>query len=115
MLALQCMHDNLLKRHGFCWALHAKLYPSVKSTEKIQVKHDLGKRLYGGQGQSKIGGANLCHVGITMHACKFVEKAWLLLGAARKVVPISKNRQRKAKLNTTSGRGYMEVNVKTTK
>ena len=30
MLALQCMHDNLLKRHSFCWALHAKWYPSVR-------------------------------------------------------------------------------------
>ena len=24
--ALQWMHDNLLKRHSFCWALHAKWY-----------------------------------------------------------------------------------------
>ena len=30
MLALQCMYDNLLKMHGFCWALHAKWYPSVR-------------------------------------------------------------------------------------
>ena len=37
----------------------------------------------------------------------------LFLGAARKVVPISENRRRKSKLNTTSGVGYMEVNVKT--
>ena len=36
------------------------------STKKIQVKHDLG-RLYGGQGQNKIGRAHLCHVGIAMH------------------------------------------------
>ena len=131
MLGLQCMHDNLFKRHvhGFCWALHAKWYPSVRideenpsktrpreeviwrsrskqnrrctsmscwqcnacmlicwkgiafaghcnqsgthqwgTTKKIQVKHDLGRRLYGGQGQNKIGGAHLRHVGIAMHA-----------------------------------------------
>ena len=29
MLVLQYMHDNLLKRHIFSWALHAKWYPSV--------------------------------------------------------------------------------------
>ena len=68
MLVFQCMHDNLLKMHGFCWVLHAKWYPSVKINEKIQVKHDLGKRLYGGQGQNKIGGAHLGYVGIAMHA-----------------------------------------------
>ena len=38
------------------------------STKKIQVKHDLGRRLYGGQCQHKIGGAHLGHVGIAMHA-----------------------------------------------
>ena len=69
MLALPCMHDNLLKRHSFCWALHAKWYPAVRIDEKkIQIKHDLGKRLYGGQGQHKIGGAHLCHVGIATRA-----------------------------------------------
>ena len=68
MLELQCMHANLLKRHSFCWALHAKWYPSVRIEEKIYVKHDLGRRLYGGQGQHKIGGAHLGHVGITLHA-----------------------------------------------
>ena len=67
MLALQCMHDNLLKMHSFCWELHAKWYPSVKIEEKNQ-KHDLGRRLYGGQGQHKIGGAHLGHVGIAMYA-----------------------------------------------
>ena len=36
--------------------------------KKSQVKHDLWKRLYGGQGQNKIGGAHLGHVGIAMHA-----------------------------------------------
>ena len=34
----------------------------------MQVKHDLGRRLYGGQGQHKIGGAHLGHVAIAMHA-----------------------------------------------
>ena len=68
MLVVQCMHDNLLKRYSFCWALHAKWYPSVRIYENIQVKHDLGKRLFGGQGQHKIGGAHLGHVGIAMHA-----------------------------------------------
>ena len=42
-----------------------------------------------------------------------VEKAYLLMGAARKVVTISEDRRKKSKLNTTSGRGYMEVKVKT--
>ena len=41
--------------------------------KKIQVKHDLGRRLYGGQGQNKIGSAHLCHVGIAMHVWQFVE------------------------------------------
>ena len=36
--------------------------------QKIQVKHNLMKRLYGGQVQNKIGGAHLRHVGIAMHA-----------------------------------------------
>ena len=57
MLVVQFMHDNLLKRHSFCWALHAKWCSSVRIDEKkTQVKHDLGMRLYGGQGQHKIGG-----------------------------------------------------------
>ena len=67
MLVVQCMHDHLLNRHGIFWALHAKWYPSLGSTKKIQVKHNLG-RLYRGQGQSKIGGSHLHHVGIAMHA-----------------------------------------------
>ena len=62
------------------------------STKKIQVKHDLGRRyIYGGQGQHKIGGAHLGHVGIAMHAWLFVEKAKFLLGAARKVVPLKRD------------------------
>ena len=68
MLVVQCMHDNLLKRHSFCWALHNVIPISEDRRKKIQVKHDLGKRLYGGQGQNKIGGAYLGHVGIDMHA-----------------------------------------------
>ena len=83
-----------------------------ESMKKIQVKHDLGSGLYGGQGQNKIGGAHLCHVGIAMQACHFFQKIWLLLNTARKVVPISEDRQRKSKLDTTSGAGYMEVKVK---
>ena len=52
-----------------------KIVPiSKKLTEKIQVEHDLGKRLYECQGQNKIGGAHLGHVGIAMHAWSFVEK-----------------------------------------
>ena len=53
MLALQCMHDNLLK-----------------STKKVQGKYDLGSKLCGGQGQghNKIAGAHLPHVGSAMHA-----------------------------------------------
>ena len=58
MLVVQCMHDHLLKRQ----------YPSVRIDEKNQIKHDLGKRLYGGNGQNKIGGTHLAYVGIAMHA-----------------------------------------------
>ena len=36
------------------------------STKKIQVKHNPGKRLYGGPGQHKIGSAHLGHVGIIL-------------------------------------------------
>ena len=35
MSCWHCMHNNLLKRHSFCWALHAKLYPSVRINERI--------------------------------------------------------------------------------
>ena len=38
------------------------------STKNIQVKHDLGRRVYGGQGQNKIGSAHICDVGSAMHA-----------------------------------------------
>ena len=63
--------------------------------------------------KNKIGGAHLGHVGIVMHAWYFVEKVWLLMGDAHKVVPISEIQRRKYKLNMTSGGGYMEVMVKT--
>ena len=56
---LQYIHDNLSKWHIDCWVLHTKWYPSVRIS-----KHDLGRRLYGGQGQHKIGGAHLGHVGM---------------------------------------------------
>ena len=42
--------------------------PSAPREIKIQVKHDLGRRLHGGHGENKIGGAHLGHVGIAMHA-----------------------------------------------
>ena len=59
MLVVQCMHDkNVLKKHSFCWALHAKWYPSVRLYKENPSKNDLGRRLYGGQGQNKIGGAH---------------------------------------------------------
>ena len=38
MLVVQCMHDNLLKNHSFCWALHAKWCPSVKIVEENPSK-----------------------------------------------------------------------------
>ena len=44
------------------------------STKKIQVKHELGNRLYGSHGQKKIGVAHLRHAGTAMHASYFVEK-----------------------------------------
>ena len=42
--------------------------PTPDRQKKIQVKHNLGRSLYGGQGQHKIEGAHLGHVGIAMHA-----------------------------------------------
>ena len=65
MLVVQCMHDNLLNNLG---AARKVILISEDRCKKIQVKHDLGKRLYGGQGQNKIGGAHLRHVGSAMHA-----------------------------------------------
>ena len=38
------------------------------SMKKIQVKHDLGNRLNGGQGQNKNNSAHLHYVGIAMDA-----------------------------------------------
>ena len=35
--------------------------------KKINVRHDLGNRLYGGQGQHKIEGAHLHHVGFAIY------------------------------------------------
>ena len=29
-MEVKCMHDNFLKRHNFCWALHTKWCPSVR-------------------------------------------------------------------------------------
>ena len=53
----------------------------------------------------------------TMWALQYIHdnlsKWHMIIGAAYKVVPISENRRRKYKLNTTSGGGYMEVKVKT--
>ena len=72
MRTLQCVNDMnercMLKRYSFCWAFHAKWYPSVRIDEENEVKHDLGNRFYGGQGQNKIGGAHIRHVDSTM--CK---------------------------------------------
>ena len=50
--------DNTHKNHTYQWG----------SIKKIQVKHGLGNELNAGQGQNKIEGAHLGHVGITMHA-----------------------------------------------
>ena len=94
---MSCWHCNacmIICWKGMAFVGHCKQSGTHQwgSTKKIQVKHDLRRRLYGGQGQNKIGGAHLHPVGIAMHEWQFVEKAWLLLGAARKVVPISKDR-----------------------
>ena len=42
--------------------------PQWRLMKKIHVKHDFGNRLNGCQGQNKIGGAHLHHVGIEIHA-----------------------------------------------
>ena len=47
------MHDNLLKRHSFCWALNTKWYPSLKIDKENPCLHYLGNRLKRGQGQNK--------------------------------------------------------------
>ena len=69
------IHDNLSKWHMIVGAAH-KVVPISENqrrkyklnTTSIQVKHNLGRRLYGGHGENKIGGAHLGHVGIAMHA-----------------------------------------------
>ena len=69
MWALQYKHDNFSKWHIDCWVLHTKWYPSVRIDEKKkEAIYELGNRLNGGQGQNKIGGEHLHHVGIAMHA-----------------------------------------------
>ena len=83
-----CWHCNACmiicwKGMAFAWHCTQNGTHQWGSTNKIQVKHDLGRRLYGGQGQKY------------------------------KVVPISEDQWIKSKLNTTSGGGYMEVKVKT--
>ena len=35
---------------------------------KIELKYDLGNKLYGGQGQDKIAGTHLRHIGSAMDA-----------------------------------------------
>ena len=69
MLALQCMHDNLLKRHSFCWALYLKWYSLMRIDEENPCQTRPREQVIykGGQGQDKIGGAHLCQVGIAMH------------------------------------------------
>ena len=67
---MSCHHcnDNLVKRHSIFWALHTKWYPSVKKSTKKKLNTTSGRRLYGCQGQNKIGGAHLHHVGSAIHA-----------------------------------------------
>ena len=40
MLALQCMHANLLKRHSFCWALHTMWYGNKYLSIYLALKCD---------------------------------------------------------------------------
>ena len=68
MWALQYIHGNLSKWHVIIGAAHKVVPNSENRRTKIQVKHDLGRRLYGGHGQHKVGGTHLGHVGIAMHA-----------------------------------------------
>ena len=50
------------------YSLLGAAHKVVPISEKIQVIHELGNRLNGGQCQNKIGGEHLHHVGIAMHA-----------------------------------------------
>ena len=56
---------------GMAFAGHCMQTEVVPISEdrRKKVKHNLERRLYGGQGQNKIGGAHLPHVDIAMHAC----------------------------------------------
>ena len=72
------------------------------STKKIQVKHDLGRRLYGGQGKKEYDVHICVMLALQCMHDNLLKRVYVLLGVARKVVPISENRRRKSKLNTTS-------------
>ena len=86
--------------------MHTKSYLFLK---KIQVKHGLGNRLNGGQGENKIGGAHASTSCWHCNACMVIcwkgisfESGTHQGGSRRKIQVI----------NTTSGAGYMEVKVK---
>ena len=80
MLALQCIYNNFKKNITFAGRCTQGGTHQWESTKKIQVKHDLGRRLYGGQGKKEIGGAHLLHVGIAMHAWSFCWKGIVFAG-----------------------------------
>ena len=68
MWALQYIHDIVKMAYRLLGAAHKVVPISENRRKKIQVIHELGNRLNGGQCQNKIGGEHLHHVGIAMHA-----------------------------------------------
>ena len=75
--SMSCWHCNACMI--ICWTGIALAGRCTQSgtyqwglTKNIQVKHDLRSRLWGGQGQHKIGGAHLGHVGIAINACMII-------------------------------------------
>ena len=76
------------------------------------VKHNLGSRLYGGQGQNKLGGAHLCHVGIAMLAYNLLKRHSFCWALHAKWYPSVRIDKESRELNMTSGAGNMEVKVK---
>ena len=95
MWALQYIHDHLSKWHIDCWVLHTKWYPSVSYTWTWEQN-----KWWSMSKQNR-----------RWTSMSFVEKAWLFLGTAHKVVPISEDRQRKSNLNTTSAAGYTIIYI----
>ena len=118
------IYDNLLKWHRDCWALHTKWYPSVRIDEENpsytwtweQVKwrsmsKQNGRWTSTSWKKIKIKSTSCWHCNACMVIC------WKGIAFAGRCTQSGTNQwgstKKIRKLNTTSGRGYMEVKVKT--